>query len=786
MRIEDDSIHIDSLTNYYLPESARAKINAHCKDQDADGNDTAFLIHLDSWETWCKQFDQKRANLLLAKFSFLLKKLFHKTDVFVRIGPSSFFIYALGNYHESDIQRILQILLHTIKDFDSMDYKLHMGVYHVHNITEFDELLHCTECSLAYAFKKDQMVVIDYDKEPEEPFLRYPQTIPSYELDSQDIDMSYVSDMTNFLFGCMDLNLGIEMVLSRMCEYFQVQQIYVMEKDFDEGGYSITHDWVCEGILVENDNFKKLPLYIGDQYQHSFDERSLIVCNQLDDLYKFNSFLALRNKIRGGRSLLQSTLLENGEYIGYLCILDLKKERVWTAKEIATFSTLVKILNTSILQLRTRKFQKIISDHDTLTNAWNLNKFTETLQERVKIEEPKALITLDIKNFKFINTEYGYQYGNKILMSMTQILHMFIESSDCFARVDADTFVLLLFYHDLNALKQRLVSLMQKIERCTISYDEEARIICMMGVYLINDTSKTLSAMMDCANTARKSIKNAHQSSYAFFNQEIEAINIREHHLTQIMKQSLQNKEFVVYYQPKINIHTKLCIGLEALVRWKRSETEIIPPNDFIPLFERNGFITEIDLFVLETVCIQIREWLKEGRTPMPVAVNISRVHLEHPDIVSQIVHMCEKYDIPPKLVELEITESAFLENEVTAIQKAKELKTAGFLLSMDDFGTGFSSLNLLKELPVDVLKLDKAFFMKIIDEREKIILTNIVHMAQQLNMTVISEGIETKRQVAFLKEIGCSIAQGYYYSRPYPMEQLKDHLWSMFQGGML
>lgn len=786
MRIKEDCIQIDSLTNYFLPSSARQEIKEYSINQDTNGNDTVFLIHLDSWETWCEEYDLKRANLLLAKFSFLLKKLFHKTDLFVRVGPASFFIYAVGNYQDEDIQRMLHSLLHTITDYVSMNYRIHMGIYHVQDEKEFDSLLQCAQRVLAHAMKLDELYAVDHLEDPMEVTLQYPMEIPPYELDSQDIDMAYVSDMTSFLFGCMDLNFGIEMVLSRMCEYFQVQQIYVMEKDFDEGGYTITHDWICEGVMVENDNFKKLPLYIGDQYQYSFDERSLLVCNQLDDLYKFNSFIALRNKIRGARSLLQSTLLENGSYIGFLCMLDMKKERVWTAKEIATFSTLVKILNTSILQLRTKKFQRIVADRDTLTSAWNLNKFTDTVQKRLSIEEPKALITLDIKNFKFINTEYGYQYGNKILMSITQILHMFIEAPDCFARVDADTFILLLFYHDLNLLKQRLVSLTKKIEQCTISYDEQARIICMMGVYLIEDPNKTMAEMMDCANTARKSIKNTHQSKYAFFNREIEALNIREHHLTQIMKQSLQNKEFVVYYQPKINIHTSRCTGLEALVRWKRSETEIIPPNDFIPLFERNGFITEIDLFVLETVCIQIKEWIDEGKTPLPIAVNISRVHLEQPDIVSQIIHMCEKYQIPPVFIELEITESAFLENEVTVIQKAKELKTAGFLLSMDDFGTGFSSLNLLKELPVDVLKLDKAFFVKIIDEREKIILTNIVHMALQLNMTVISEGIETKRQVAFLKEIGCSIAQGYYYSRPYPMEQLRNHLWNEFEGGNL
>lgn len=504
----------------------------------------------------------------------------------------------------------------------------------------------------------------------------------------------------------------------------------------------------------------------------------------MEDLYPYNRFEALRNKIRGAHSLVQCALYENGAYIGYLTMLDLVKERVWKAEEVATFSALVKILNTVILQLRTHMMQKLVSDRDVLTNAWSLKKFMEIAQTRIQLPQPKALITMDIKNFKFINTEYGYPFGNKILNSMTQVLQLFIETHDCFARVDADTFVLLLFYHDLTQLQQQLSSLLQRMEHCTMHYAEEVRIICMMGVYLIKDDQKAMTEMIDCANSARKSIKNAHQSTYAFFNQAIEALNIKEHHLSQIMKQAMQDGEFVVYYQPKINIHTKRCIGLEALVRWKRSETELIPPDEFIPLFERNGFITELDLFVLKTVCLQLKQWEAEGQTLMPIAVNISRVDLERTNMSTQIVSLCKKYDIPTTLIELEITESAFLSQEGMTIQKAKELKEAGFLLSMDDFGTGYSSLNLLKELPVDILKLDKAFFQKKLDEREKIILANIVHMALQLDMIVISEGIETEEQVFFLKEIGCAIAQGYYFSKPCPMEQLKDRLWAPFLGG--
>ena len=783
MTYEEDQHIVDTLTSFFLPEAADSEIRKYIEGDCGCGKDTVFLIHLNSWEEWRAVYGDKNANLFLAKFSFLLTKLFHNTDMFVRVGPAVFFIYAVGSYQHSDIQRKISLLMKATKDFDSLAFDLHIGVCHVEEESSFEQLLRKAEGSLEAAEQSNQLLVMDHM--PVE-HSQYPQPIPYYELDSHDVDMKYLADMINFLFGGMDPDLGIEMVLSRMCDYFHVQQVYIMERDFDDSGYSISHDWLCEEVAIENDNFKKMPSYIGDQYQACFDQHQLIVCNQLSDLYKYNKFIALREKIRGAKSLVQGVLMENGSYVGYLTILDRKSERVWTPRELATLSMLTRILNTSILHRRSKVYHRFVTDCDALTNSWNLKKFTEKATQRLQEQRAKAVVTMDIKNFKFINSEYGYAYGNRLLISIAQILNLFVDERECYARMDGDTFVLLLYYQNLDILKQRIQSLIHRVERCTISYEHEASIVCMLGVYLREGRDKNIAEMIDCANTARKSIKSSHNSNFAFFNEEIEEQNIREHHLTQIMKQSLKDEKFLVYYQPKINIHTRLCTGLEALVRWQVSEDELIPPGEFIPLFERNRFITDLDLYVLRKVCIQIREWLDEGKKAFPVAVNISRVHLEDVNIIRQVDQICAAYEIPRHLIELEITESALLANEAMVIAKAMDLKRLGFAISMDDFGTGFSSLNLLKDLPVDILKLDRAFFQKKIDEREKIILANIVHMAHQLKVTVISEGIETKDQVKLLKEIGCDIAQGFYYSRPYPMEQLKDTLWGEFEGEQL
>lgn len=781
---ETEIIRMDALTNFYLPSEARKTMFPYGKDDELSSRDTVFLFHIHNWQQICTSYGNKKANLLLAEFSFLLTKTFHKTDMYVRVGSATFFIYAIGNYRHSDIERKSLQLRQYFEHKYNLDMQLYVGACYVNQENTFDCLLHQTEKALADALQTKRFFSMDTTNEPFLGFLPYPHVIPPYELDSMDADMKFVSAMTDFLFGCTDLKFGIEMILSRMCKYFQVQQIYILEKEYDEKSYHITHDWICEGVRIENDNLKKIPLSVGDSYQYAFDQRNLVICNQLSDLFRFNTFIALRETIRGAKALMQCKLQDKGNYIGYICITDLKKERVWTAEETATFVTLVKIINICILQFRSQQFHQLSENHNTLTNAWNLHKFQQVVSESLKQDGSKALITFDLKNFKFINSEYGYLYGNKILKAIAQLLKSFVSRKEYYAHIDGDVFILLLNYTNLNEIKQRSEALIKKIERCTLDYEQEAQIICMMGIYLVEHYDRNLKEMIDCANIARKSLKETHTSCYAFFNWEIEQMNIREHSYTQMMKKALKDEAFILYYQPKIDIHTGYCTGLEALIRWQQKDGKIILPDDFIPLFERNHFILDLDLYILERVCQQIRAWLDHGKKPFPISVNISRIHMEQADVTQQILTICQKYQVPYSLIELEITESAFLSSELCVIDKALELKEAGFLLSMDDFGTGFSSLNLLKDLPVDILKLDRAFFQKHISEREKIILTNIVHMAQQLHVIVVSEGIETEDHVHLLKEIGCDIAQGYYYSRPYPMDVLELSLWQPFTGG--
>ena len=243
------------------------------------------------------------------------------------------------------------------------------------------------------------------------------------------------------------------------------------------------------------------------------------------------------------------------------------------------------------------------------------------------------------------------------------------------------------------------------------------------------------------------------------------------------MDQALQNGEFIVYYQPKYDLKTEKPVGAEGLVRWS-SEKGLIMPGEFIELFERNGFVLKLDLHVFEQVCSDIRKWLDEGRKVLPISINVSRLHLLDPEFVNDYKAIISKYRVPTELLELELTEHMPMASEDFLVEVFNNIAGLGVSLAIDDFGSGYSSLNILHTMPFDTLKIDKMFFQdKTSSERGRRIIETVVLMAQKLGMRVVAEGVETKEQVAFLQAIGCDWVQGFYFAKPMPSSEFENML---------
>ncbi|MBQ0015035.1 MAG: GGDEF domain-containing protein [Oscillospiraceae bacterium] len=416
------------------------------------------------------------------------------------------------------------------------------------------------------------------------------------------------------------------------------------------------------------------------------------------------------------------------------------------------------------------------NDTDKLTSGINYEKFLKDAEELLSYkDELHAVFYGDILNFKYINDTFGYDVGDKLLMYISQRIREAVTNvAGLYARVSADNYAVIVPYKDKNDFVETIYTIIDDIGWFEDIQKANYKPEIYVGIYCSGDdpTSDNLSIseMIDRANMAQKSVKGSSEYHIAFYTEEIRERVIAEKELERKMESALANGEFKAYFQPKYEVSTGEIVGAEALVRWDSPESGFMSPGKFIPLFEQNGFIINLDQYVFETVCKNIRDWIDAGVKVVPISVNVSRLQFYRLDFVKRYTKIKEKYDIPDGILELEFTESIVFENLDILRKIVLSLKKSGFNCSIDDFGSGYSSLNILKNLPMDTLKLDKLFFDDSENmSRDKALISSVINMSRALEMKTVAEGIENWAQVAFLKEIGCDIIQGYVYSEPIP-----------------
>lgn len=410
---------------------------------------------------------------------------------------------------------------------------------------------------------------------------------------------------------------------------------------------------------------------------------------------------------------------------------------------------------------------------DTLTEGCSYTRFLMKASEQLsELPGRWALISLDIDNFKLVNSILDQETGNATLLKLHRLLRAWAgKPRELVARHTGDIFVALLPLTSRKQLEQRLDELCNQILHTRVDKNDSYRLVPSIGVCLLPALplqEATLETWLDKSTLARRTVKGNHEQLYAFFNESMESIIRYRKSIENDMVSALAREEFEIFYQSKHAASDGRLVGAEALVRWQRNGVQV-PPNDFIPEFERNGFIVNMDRYVFLRVCRQIREWRKAGLEPVPVSVNISRLHLYDPGFVDRYARMLDVAEGDRKLIQLEITESVLLENAALIRKAVSRLRAQGVTILIDDFGTGYSAMSMLKEIKVDGVKLDKSFLAGMGSPRTDTLLRSTIGMCRSLDMEVTVEGVETAHEVAFLRSLGCDTLQGYYFSRPSP-----------------
>ncbi len=503
------------------------------------------------------------------------------------------------------------------------------------------------------------------------------------------------------------------------------------------------------------------------------------------DITDSQSFFGLIFKPKGTSDIyFKRQLSQNGWTLFYVRSVKLAESTVSfiIMSRIMMFAIVIIFLAAIIimlwLQKRSNNMIVDLAYKDEITGKANWQKFSIVGNDLIVRPgwwlSNYAALNIDINRFTLYNDYYGHEAGNRLLKYLAETLELMSSAREMCARRSSDKFVALWTYTSRSQLENRINEFFQHVQNgpnCNnVSFS--------IGVYQLNDGDKNIVHAIDMAKMACASIGDSKSNTVVFFDEKLRMALTEEQELEELMRDALAKDEFKLYLQPKHNVHNGALEGAEALVRWISPVKGFISPGRFIPLFEKNGFVAEMDNYILEQLCIFQKNRLDSGKKTIPISVNVSRVQLSNPKLAEEICAIVDKHDVPHKYIDLELTESACFDDMEILVNTMTRLRKMGFAVSMDDFGSGYSSLNLLKELPFDTLKIDGEFFKNITDlNRANIVVKNIIELAKSLDMQVVAEGIETEEQINFLRTTDCDLIQGYYYSKPVSSSDFENYM---------
>lgn len=432
-----------------------------------------------------------------------------------------------------------------------------------------------------------------------------------------------------------------------------------------------------------------------------------------------------------------------------------------------------------------RKQKKLVKlqNCDALTGLHNLQSFKNECVAHLRKNDghSHAIVQLDINKFKIINDKLGFTEGDSLLCMCAEALHSALEDTEFCARSFADQFTALLRYDDLLSLKKRIYGILNTIEQWRSGGGMPTRVELRCGVYILDAHSHThhdIQQGMDLAGYALQASKKRGKSRMVLYDESMRKTSLLHQDLKDSIGAALENEELKVWFQPKVNMLSNSVTGSEALARWYHPAHGLLLPGTFMPLFEQSGDVLRVDFYIFEQVCKTIHQWECEGIEARTVSCNFSSQHFERPEFCRRLVEIAARHSVAHELLEVEITESTMLQNPDAANIQIKRLRDLGFRTTIDDFGSGYSSLGLLQLFAADVIKFDRSFVKRnLAGKRAQIVLGSMIELTRQLGMSAICEGVETREQANILMQHGCYNAQGFYYARPMPADQFKNLL---------
>lgn len=777
---------LDVLSKVYVREAAITEIDSYLENMPVGEKTYLCLIDLDNFKKINDEYGYLYGDAVITMAAASIRDIVGNDNIIGRFGGDEFVVLIKNSTDEivrDMIDRIIRSILKLRVDSNDVDGISCSGGISCSrdvSIATYNNLFKIADKALYKAKVTGKNHFEFYD--PDDKIMMHGRRLSrehsgNAEYSTKDVEVDIMSVAFEILDRSDNIHDAVRMLLKHIGAVMRLEKIKIFQVNQNTNEVVIAYAWNRDVNIPEKEGNRGF--YVKEdieEYVRLFN-KSTIVRFQPSVIKRFSLKMQDQLNKLNDRIVFYGAVINSEEEFSMILYQCDDLERSWTQNEINILQELTKVLSVYLsrdkkLEAAENRMAKMLN-YDELTGAHTLKRFRELAQRSIEEGGNEFIMVYsDFVHFKYINDLYGYEIGDEILCDFAQFIAPYKNSELArMARISGDEFVMIAPAEDKDSVICGLQQVFGDYCRKKNSKYPLANLIIRAGVYFMSPSDDAILAI-DRANLARKSLAHLTATKVAVFDENIYKQLMLEAEMSRSMRSALQNGEFVAFLQPKVDITTLEVVGAEALVRWFKEDGTMMPPYLFIPYFERNGFVTEIDFCIFKQVVRFIANRQSRGEKIVPISVNLSRVNARTHDLADRIIKYVEKYNVSPDYIEFEITETVFDEMESSFIENINQLREYGFKIDIDDFGSGYSSLNMLSEMPADIIKLDKSLITRSLEsERKAEVIKHTVYMIAAIDCDVICEGVETKEEVEFLKKIGCNKVQGFYFARPMPVK---------------
>lgn len=775
----------DMLTNLCTFSAAKEQIR-ELLTSGSQGVCHVVMVHVGNISQLREEYGLAFVMAVLENQAILLQRYFQSLDgaVFCRMGKDALMVFVPWE-DVREVEEHCRLVQQKLQDRyfgrkEKLQCRVTVGLYHV-PAGERDLEQIFSRCSKA----------VGYGLRCRVPFVVYEESMAGEDERTQEDMMTaapaeeelsrhgnrFLAFAVSLLADTADLDSSLDMLVKQVGWHFGYDEVLISEF-IQANSTMVSNKWRRdEGIVRHPEEINTFDVW--DDFFSGFDKNGInLTCDVEEVGYTERDMEFFHRKQIG--SFINLLLYSNGQSIGYMtCSRKQAIERM-SDQEMNTLIQLSKVISSFVaLRFQNRRNQEHIESlrRDELTGLYHYGAFQKEVRRALYQRDPDltyAMVYMDISNFAYLNENFGYNEGNQLLKDMARWLR-YMNAKRCICgRVYADRFVTLVTGENRETIETQIRHSVNRFSDYLQHRYPMGDLQVRAGLYYIDNPEAEIFTMIDAANHARKIIKDDYLNHVMVYTERLRQTRAEKIQVVASIHDAIEKGDVEAYLQPKFSMRTGEVVGAEALVRWHNADGSLKYPDQFIPVLEEVGYIVNVDFCVFQQVLASLRRWKEEGRKRVPISVNFSRVHFRDMHFCEKVMAMLREYEVEPEYIEVEVTESCISGNHAGMVQQMSQLREHGLKIAMDDFGIGYSSLGMLIDANVDIVKVDKSFIDHYETEQEQQYINRIGQLVRAAGKDIIFEGVETRQQVEFLRDYGYDKAQGYVFSKPVPIAEFE------------